>query len=626
MNRKNLTAAVLAGLAGAAGIAGTAQAVNLNPDGLGQVLMYPYYTTNGGNQTLLSVVNTTDSAKAVKVRFLEGFNSREVLDFNLYMSAWDVWAAAIVDGGMMDEASAGTPYLLVPDDSCTVPYLYGMGVEDGYGFGWQPFLKLAYNDNGTVNDVNYDFADGGPTGIERAAEGHFEMIEMGTVVSGSDTEDDITHGTFDDPVLDDNGDKQYDENDKLITEKVYRPGDCEQLVDNWTRDANYDPLGDWTLDPQMDIGRNSGGLFGGAAIVNSENGTMYSYNALAVQGFDKSDGLLHFEPGGINPSLNDGDQDTATIFFGVPQDKAVSFQYPSNRTVEAVSALFMHENIMNEYTIEKVASASTEWVVTFPTKNFYVDTPYLIDVVTDDTYWHPDPTNPLCGGWTSGDPYPTTKPISGDPIDGPGPWPNIAYGIDWSSCNYVEENIIVGDQPVWPFTEVFDGKACEEASIQVWDRNERTPGGDTPSGERPPVVSPSIPGACDPDIQVCDEPTPFEFCYEVNVMRFQNTDEEWGGDIFATPDFGDDGSLLLTVENPYENGWARIDFSADSDHVDRAGLVGLPVTGFAAYEFESNYVEGGSVKAYYGGLFNHRGNVRRICDDQRGCGSFVSVD
>jgi hypothetical protein len=41
MNRKNLTAAVLAGLAGAAGIAGTAQAVNLNPDGLGQVLNYP---------------------------------------------------------------------------------------------------------------------------------------------------------------------------------------------------------------------------------------------------------------------------------------------------------------------------------------------------------------------------------------------------------------------------------------------------------------------------------------------------------------------------------------------------------------------------------------------------------
>ena len=75
MDRKNLTAAVLAGLAGAAGIASTAQAVNMNPDGLGQVLIYPYYTVNGGNVTLLSVVNTTGQGKAVKVRFLEGINS-----------------------------------------------------------------------------------------------------------------------------------------------------------------------------------------------------------------------------------------------------------------------------------------------------------------------------------------------------------------------------------------------------------------------------------------------------------------------------------------------------------------------------------------------------------------------
>ena len=106
MNRKNLTAAVLAGLAGAAGIVGSAQAVNINPDGLGQVLIYPYYTVNGGNATLLSVVNTSEDAKAVKVRFMEGQNSQEVLDFNLYMSPFDVWVAAIFD-------NAGAPTLIV---------------------------------------------------------------------------------------------------------------------------------------------------------------------------------------------------------------------------------------------------------------------------------------------------------------------------------------------------------------------------------------------------------------------------------------------------------------------------------------------------------------------------------
>jgi hypothetical protein len=43
---------------------------------------------------------------------------------------------------------------------------------------------------------------------------------------------------------------------------------------------------------------------------------------------------------------------------------------------------------------------------------------------------------------------------------------------------------------------------------------------------------------------------------------------------------------------------------------DEEGLVGLPVTGFSAYEFENDFVDGGDVKAYYGGLFGHKASVR----------------
>ena len=71
MKKNSLTTALLAGLAGAAGLVTTANAVNLNPDGLGQVLIYPFYTVDGGNNTQISVVNTTNRVKAVKVRFLE---------------------------------------------------------------------------------------------------------------------------------------------------------------------------------------------------------------------------------------------------------------------------------------------------------------------------------------------------------------------------------------------------------------------------------------------------------------------------------------------------------------------------------------------------------------------------
>lgn len=182
MNRKNLTSAVLAGLAGVAGIAASAQAVNINPDGLGQVLIYPYYTTRGGNTTLVSVVNTTDNAKAVKVRFLEGQNTREVLDFNLYLSEYDVWTAALLDGSAVDTecnitnglvdnqgnplegadgGQCGVPHLLTTDTSCTVPYLFESAST---GPGLQSFLP-------------YALIDGGSDAIDRAAEGHFEMID-----------------------------------------------------------------------------------------------------------------------------------------------------------------------------------------------------------------------------------------------------------------------------------------------------------------------------------------------------------------------------------------------------------------------------------------------------------------
>jgi hypothetical protein len=620
MNRKNLTAAVLAGLAGAAGIAGTAQAVNLNPDGLGQVLLYPYYTTNGGNQTVLSVVNTTDNAKAVKVRFLEGFNSREVLDFNLYMSEYDVWTAALADGGDLGyEDQAGVPHMITFDMSCTVPYFY----DEDTGFGLQAFLDLAYNDNPPFFEN-----DGGPTSIARAAEGHFEMIEMGTIEPGSDTEKDITHQLT--PAV-------KDKDGEVTRPATWEPYDCGQLVKNWTRDADYDPLGDWTKDATMDIDRNSGGLFGGAAIINPDNGTMFSYNAAAVQGFDKRPNGIHYEPGDLNPSLNDGDQKKAYVFFGVPQNRSVELYYP--RGVDAVSAVFMHEHIMNEYTIEEGLNAATEWVITFPTKNFYVDEWLLLQYgdLDDLTRWVPDGSIPTsyCNNWMPGDENPVDDYNPGGVCFGlnPNTQPYCNNGLPTTDSDFLEggvpggwEECIFSDLPyaanaeaIEPFTTLFQaaeaGKACEYAEIQLWDREERTYDPDEPTGSRPPVVSPSIPGECDPAIQVCDT-TPFELCYEVNVLRFGENE------IFSTPNLGTEeapASLLLEIEGEFDNGWARIDLYAGKaadgkypDHEDYAGLVGLPTSGFAAQEFENNFLEGGSVKAYYGGLFDHRGNVRKI--------------
>jgi hypothetical protein len=593
MNRKNLTAAVLAGLAGAAGLAGTAQAVNLNPDGLGQVLIYPYYTSNDGNQTVLSVVNTTDQAKAVKVRFLEGYNSREVLDFNLYLSAWDVWVAAIADGGDLGFAeAAGVPHLVVPDTSCTVPYLYGDGIDAGLDFGLQAFLPYAYS--GTNNDGGPDEAVG--FAIPRAAEGHFEMIEMGTLID-ADTE----YAATDD----------YPARPGAATAATHvetvdgpMPLDCNVLVENWTGYGGakphpmagvwYDEAADGVLDPnqaQSDTRRNSGGLFGGAAVINPGNGTMFSYDAKAIQGYDKTFRGVHFKPGDINPSLNDGNQTSATVFFGVPQNKAVELSYGAG--VDAISAVFMHDNMMNTYSVQEDLNAASEYVFTFPTKSFYVDEA----IVGSTTVCEPDPADEVgCKGWQPGDWFPPSiaEDCEVDTDEHP----------DWATCSILEYEF-TNVRP--PFTVEFDGTACEIANVEHWDREESpsTPG--TP-GDDPPIVSPPPPPGTTPP-----GPAPFALCYEVNRL------EVGGGDIFGETD------LLSSTDLGNEAGWVRIDFSYVVDlkdglgkierHQDRNGLVGLPVTGFTAEQYENGFLEGGSVLANYGGLFQHKASVRRMAPD-----------
>jgi len=507
MNRKNLTAAVLAGLAGAAGIAGTAQAVNLNPDGLGQVLVYPYYTVNGGNLTTLSVVNTSENAKAVKVRFLEGQNSIEVLDFNLYLSAYDVWVAAIID-------NAGTPTLIVEDRSCTVPDL----VRD-FG-GSQAFLTFGLN-------------DGGSTDISRTREGHFEMIEMGTVVGSSAA---------------------------AATHSDGEPANCGQLVDAWTTGPDgvspFDGNSYWIEDPLTDIESLSGGLFGGAAIVNPQNGTMMSYDARAINGFsegvfDNALAAMHAIPGTTEPSLNSGNRFDGRVFT---DDGGTAVAEFVTQSVDAVSFVFMHDAIMNEYLTGGALGGNSEWVLTFPTKNFYVNGEGGIA--------------PFTSVWSDND---------GDSIN--------------------------------------DG-ACEPVFLDtIWDQEEASP--EAPAGEpRPPVVSPSPPTEIDGDepFLLCYETNiirfgadPGESTEVLGSRNFTNINNEILGfeagwariDLFAFPfDFSGDGVFDGTNY--------REALGADTGF-DGAAAFGLPVTGFWVFRAQNNFLgDGADVLANYGGLWNHK--------------------
>ena len=90
----------------------TAQAVTLdNNDRLGDAGIFQYYTVNGGWQTFIRLINTSADAVSVKVRFREAHNSREVFDFIIFLSPYDMWA------GWTDlDAGWGAPGVKTSDD------------------------------------------------------------------------------------------------------------------------------------------------------------------------------------------------------------------------------------------------------------------------------------------------------------------------------------------------------------------------------------------------------------------------------------------------------------------------------------------------------------------------------
>jgi hypothetical protein len=266
----------------------------------------------------------------------------------------------------------------------------------------------------------------------------------------------------------------------------------------------------------------------------------------------------------------------ATVFLS---DGTLNASSGLTRGVDAVSYVFIHDTIMNEYITSESIGARTEWVVNFPTKHFYVYDPSAAGLA---------PIAPFTTEWIG----------SGEVLD-----PNLVLPCEVVVLGAVDET---------------DGTVLDRG---IWDREERTPG-DTPGVPIPPIVSPAPPP--DPDVPII----PFELCYEVNVIRFGDA-AETEADGFATEIFG--SSNWHNIDNEalgFANGWVKLsldnyphdlnlDGAIDPAEAtlsrDPIGLVvgnleGLPVTGFSANAFVNSFLgDGADVLANYGGLFNHKG-------------------
>jgi hypothetical protein len=296
-------------------------ALTIATRGLGQVLEFPYYTVNANQNTLITVVNSTQRIKALKARFREGYDGRVVAQFNVYLSPYDVWTGAILSDN-------GAVAIATRDNSCTVPAFSSTATSVDI-----PALALS------MQNFTGASADTGPTDASRLNEGHFEFFEMGEITGTANGFDlDIEHV---------NG----------------VPPGCAQLVNAWAG-------GVWSTNAATDMTPPGGGLFGSEAIVDVANGTFYSVVPTVLDGFSST--VQHTAPSSAAPDFdtmsagNDGK-------FGVSIDaggKALDLHYA--KSVDAVSALFMANQVLNEYETLDSVGAQSDWQVTFPTKHFYV--------------------------------------------------------------------------------------------------------------------------------------------------------------------------------------------------------------------------------------------------------------
>lgn len=165
MNKKFLAVGVAATLGAVSGAANAVMAVQ--PNGIGHINVLPYYSVQGGNNTLISITNTDQvNGKVVKVRFRGAEFSDDVLDFQVFLSPSDVFTGAVTRNG--DVAHFATA-----DKSCTLP---GTASTPG-GTGTSPLAGPAGIDFVTERLPETRKLTG-------TLEGYIEVIEMADLPPG----------------------------------------------------------------------------------------------------------------------------------------------------------------------------------------------------------------------------------------------------------------------------------------------------------------------------------------------------------------------------------------------------------------------------------------------------------
>ena len=335
--RKSLVAFALASAIGGVMLSAPAQAVNLSPDNLGQVLVFPYYTAKNGFDSYIHLTNTSAETVIAKIRFREAKNSREVRDFNIILSPKDVWTAAVTEDG--DGAK-----LVTYDKSCTSPILPASTTSPGA-------TEIAFTSLGYDGSDQYAYDNGG-MGLERVKEGYFEVIAMG---ASSNPTTATSSGS----------DNVIEYNAKHVNGV---PRDCG-IVDEQFAGQTGNLSGLEAFDHFVFPGNV---LKGFSTLINVASGQAVGVEPTVLANFIEpgTGGTIIFPPGDLKPDLSDVADGLGANYV---DDAGALASVAGSQKIDVVSALLMRRNVINEFTSTAAGTTQTDWVLTFPTKHNYTD-------------------------------------------------------------------------------------------------------------------------------------------------------------------------------------------------------------------------------------------------------------
>lgn len=351
-----LSNAAVPGGTGLAAAATPATALNPTVTGVGHILTIPYFSTQGGNATLLNITNTdTTNGKAVKLRFRGAANSDDIFDITIFLSPGDVWSAAVSASGELSALSTN-------DTSCTLPSIADIKAQGG-------LFKT-----GRVNPAN---------SAAETREGYVEILNTADIPAGS----------------------------TLFTAIKHVAGKAPCTASVMDAQANDLVAGSATNAPQpRGYSWPTGGLYANWILVNTVDKASFSGEAVAVRAeatvggaqVNAAGNLVSFPQTTDAPDFTTSTEAAPNQVRGFTADPLLqsatfagqvanydfpdlSTPYTSNLTINAVgtgqqasnlAAALATKSVVNDYLVGGPASFTTDWVFSMPTRRYAVAVDY----------------------------------------------------------------------------------------------------------------------------------------------------------------------------------------------------------------------------------------------------------